>query len=538
MIDLAEKARQERIVTTRLPMRMRRRPLEFILAILAQILGAMGLCEPQALALLKIPSWEGKEGFSLQGWVSSFATTHSYTPPAEGNFHRSPLGMNGSPENPPSRGASSPWAAGGVSAVACPADPCGDILLHPLQRGNHLFSSNVAPQRGMKNSPENDRCCCKAKQFRSPSPPIGGEGFRGEGAVASNFYLLLVPPSGRDGSPENPPLKRAAASGLWGFLEAHKPLVKHSIRGRVLFSYGNEAIKVTLTRVDGIVVPNGERILGYDGIFAYENLVAGNYLLTIESPDSPTIARPIQLKEYPTAKTVFLEIRVSEGGSARIQEVVREYTEQKTFEREDDPSLVSKKAARQFQKALEQSEKGNYTLAVEYLKNAIREKPGYFEAYNNLGVQYQKLERWDAAVQAFLKAIDLRKNSIKPRVNLGNTYLKLAQLDSAIETFRSALEIDGNSVPTRLALGQAYFQKKDYRSAEEHLEIATKLDPKGTKDAFALLIRIELLNKEYEKAKYFLNRMLECFPSDPEAQKLRQLIDSPSDKPTSTRSPE
>jgi hypothetical protein len=55
-------------------------------------------------ALLKIPSWEGKEGFSLQGWVSQFATTHPYTPPAEGNFHSSwcrKAGMDGSSENPP-----------------------------------------------------------------------------------------------------------------------------------------------------------------------------------------------------------------------------------------------------------------------------------------------------------------------------------------------------------------------------------------------------------------------------------------------------
>src|SRR2546425_1123254 len=34
---------------------------------------------------MKIPSREGKEGVSLQGWVLPFGTTHPDTPPMEGN---------------------------------------------------------------------------------------------------------------------------------------------------------------------------------------------------------------------------------------------------------------------------------------------------------------------------------------------------------------------------------------------------------------------------------------------------------------------
>ena len=34
---------------------------------------------------VKIPSREGKEGFSLQGWVLPFGITYPETPPMEGN---------------------------------------------------------------------------------------------------------------------------------------------------------------------------------------------------------------------------------------------------------------------------------------------------------------------------------------------------------------------------------------------------------------------------------------------------------------------
>src|SRR3989442_11689548 len=36
---------------------------------------------------MKIPSREGKEGFSLQGWVLSFGTTHPDSPPNGGESH-------------------------------------------------------------------------------------------------------------------------------------------------------------------------------------------------------------------------------------------------------------------------------------------------------------------------------------------------------------------------------------------------------------------------------------------------------------------
>src|SRR5205809_7856410 len=36
---------------------------------------------------MKIPSWEGKEGFSLQGWFLSFGTIHPDTPSNGGESH-------------------------------------------------------------------------------------------------------------------------------------------------------------------------------------------------------------------------------------------------------------------------------------------------------------------------------------------------------------------------------------------------------------------------------------------------------------------
>ena len=314
----------------------------------------------------------------------------------------------------------------------------------------------------------------------------------------------------------------------------------HSIRGRIFLSSPNASapLKVSLSSAgEENAVAKEERLLGYDRAFLYDHLMAGNYLLTIESQDLPTIARPIELKDSPTPRTVFLNIRLAGDGAATIQEVVKDSVGSADFEQEETPTQVPRKALQAFQKAAEESAKGNPAAAIGYLKKAIAEEPNYFEAYNNLGVQYQKLKRWEEAIEAFSKAIATRDHSPKPHINLGIIYLNLNQPDSAIQHYRRALELDMNSVPAHLGLGQALLQKKDYSAAEEHLETATRLDPRATRQAFVLLVQIEILNKRYAQARYFVNVALDFFPDDPEFSNLSQSLNYLSHDPTVTPQP-
>jgi len=313
----------------------------------------------------------------------------------------------------------------------------------------------------------------------------------------------------------------------------------HSIRGRILLGSSNRnvPIKVSLSRGGGISPATQDRTLGYDGAFLFENLSAGSYLLMIESQDLPTVARAVELKDSLTPKTIILTVRLAADGSATVQEAVRDATSNKSSEREDIPTSVSKKASKAFERATQENARGNNAGAIEYLKKAIAEAPNYFEAYNNLGAQYQKLKRWEEAIEAFSEAIALRDESLKPHINLGTIYLNLGQPDDAIKHFQSALSFDMNSAPAHLGLGQAFFQKRDYDSAGEHLETATRLDPRGSKQAFLLLIQTHLATKTYDRARNVLNAMVEFFPNDPDVTKLSQSLNYLPDNPAATTQP-
>ena len=320
-------------------------------------------------------------------------------------------------------------------------------------------------------------------------------------------------------------LRNSGPAYLEAQSSANYGLIRHSLRGRVLVidNHRLEHIKVHLSVAGGKEI--GGKALGYDGTFVFEELTSGSYLLTIEQENAPTIARPLEIKAYSASKTVLLEIKLASDSSATVSELVKEYTRQEFKGREESPTPVSRKVARDFQKAAEESSKGNHLKAIEYLEKAIREEPRYFEAYNNLGVQYQKLGQPQKAIQAFRRAIEFRNVTARPHINLGSIYLELGQIERAMESFKSALQFDENSVVAHLALGQIYFQKHEYETAREHLEIATRLNPGESRNAFLLLIELEMMNKEYHLARQILDAFLTYHPADPAGLKLKRELE-------------
>ncbi len=297
-------------------------------------------------------------------------------------------------------------------------------------------------------------------------------------------------------------------------------------------SVQNKPVRVTLKRETGLEI--GSTTLKYDGSFVFEGLEAGNYLVVIEKEDSPTVARPVQLKAYPSPKTTFLQVRLGADGSATIREIVKEYTHAEIPERDETASTVSKKALSAFQKASAESAKGNTAQAIEFLQKAVKEDPKFYEAYNNLGVQYQKLNEWDKAVEAFQQSITIRNDSAKPHINLGNLYLALQKPDKAADSFKQALVFDSNSVAALWGLGQIYFRKQEYGPAAEHLDMATHLAPRQSRDAFLLLAQIHILQQEFPKARHVLEALLDYFPADPEAQKILATLPASSRVPSSS----
>jgi tetratricopeptide (TPR) repeat protein len=304
--------------------------------------------------------------------------------------------------------------------------------------------------------------------------------------------------------------------------------VLHGLRGKVIHLDSQPLSHVTLILKDGVGRHIASRALGYDGEFDFGDLASGQYLLTLQREGAATIGRTIEIKTYPAPKMVMLEITVEGESSATIRETVTAYADKGVRTSPHKPSRVSKKALRAFQSAAEESDRGNRLKAIEYLNEAIREQPDYFEAFNNLGVQYQKLRQWPEAIAAFRQAIEIRGDSAKPHQNLGVVYWERGELQSAIESFQAAEKLDERSALVHSALGRLYLQKQNYVQAEHHLELATRLDPKESRSAFLSLIQLRIIHKDPVRAKQYLGVMLHYFPADPAALQLQNTLSANS----------
>lgn len=301
--------------------------------------------------------------------------------------------------------------------------------------------------------------------------------------------------------------------------------VLHAVRGRVIPLAGEplRSAKVRLATVDGRVI--GERLLAYEGTFAFESLSSGQYFLTVEREDEATIGRAVEIKSYPAPKIVFLEIRLNRESSS-VREIVTDASNQEFSALKEAPSQVSSKALRAFEQAAKESAGGSPAKAIVHLQRAIREQPDYFEAHNNLGVQYQKLRQWNEAIQSYRRAIELRPSSAKAYVNLAVVLLELGQIQPALDNLEAARKADPGSAFVHLVLGQVFFRKQDYLKAQESLETATRLSPQNSRPGFELLIQIALRHEDASRARQYFDVMKQYFPSDPETLRLEAMIQS------------
>ncbi len=95
---------------------------------------------------------------------------------------------------------------------------------------------------------------------------------------------------------------------------------------------------------------------------------------------------------------------------------------------------------------------------IRYYEEAVRLRPNYSEAYNNLGVVYSRMKRWDEAIAMFQKALGNLFYSTPEfaHYNMGLAYHGKGDTEKAIEHFKAAIDLKGQYVDPYIALGGIY----------------------------------------------------------------------------------
>ena len=65
-----------------------------------------------------------------------------------------------------------------------------------------------------------------------------------------------------------------------------------------------------------------------------------------------------------------------------------------------------------YNKALEKTNRGDFSNAISEYQRAIKMYPYFIEAYNNMGEIYSIIGERDLAITAYSRALDIEKNDI------------------------------------------------------------------------------------------------------------------------------
>jgi len=159
---------------------------------------------------------------------------------------------------------------------------------------------------------------------------------------------------------------------------------------------------------------------------------------------------------------------------------------------------------------------GRFEEAIEELQAALHLYPDYVEVHNNLGVTYDKLEMPDEAETELQEAIRMNPEYLEARCNLGNFYASLEKPEEALVELNEAQRINPEYAPLHNSLGNIHILEKRVPEAIKEYMTALDIDPKYVP------ARMNLANIYYESGKYVealreFSNVLSIDPTLPEA---------------------
>jgi type IV pilus biogenesis/stability protein PilW len=179
----------------------------------------------------------------------------------------------------------------------------------------------------------------------------------------------------------------------------------------------------------------------------------------------------------------------------------------------------------QHELALVYQEIGEYDLALARFKKAVKLKPDFSEAYNNMGVLYSLQGQSEKALECFNKAVS---NILYPTPhfayrNMGLVYFKENQTGKAIEYYLKAIESAPNYAGTYFDLGTAYEKLGRYSDAANIYEKASSLLPASLEPRLSLA-KVYIKAGQKNRAVQELNDLIELEPGNPVALRAKEIL--------------
>jgi len=150
--------------------------------------------------------------------------------------------------------------------------------------------------------------------------------------------------------------------------------------------------------------------------------------------------------------------------------------------------------------------------ARKWYERAVKLKPTYAEAINNLGTVYYARKSYRRSITQYKKALRITPDSASILSNLGTSYFARKNYDLAFDTYQQALKLDPDVFEHRSAMGILLQERTVEERAKYHYYLAKTYAKAGDVAHTLIYVRKSLEEGFKERDK---------FTKDPEFAKLR-----------------
>ncbi|MGD2086331.1 MAG: tetratricopeptide repeat protein [Candidatus Aminicenantes bacterium] len=162
-----------------------------------------------------------------------------------------------------------------------------------------------------------------------------------------------------------------------------------------------------------------------------------------------------------------------------------------------------------------------FSEALYFYKEAnqgdIKIDPKYARVYNNMGIAFYNLQKYDEAISAYQNAIKIKPKYAAAYNNMGNALYKQEKYDDAIAAYKKAIEIAPEYPVDYLNMGNALRKKERYKEAITAYQKSIVLNPKSFYAYNNIGNALCHLDK-YEDAIAAYKKAIEIFPAYIEAK--------------------
>lgn len=275
----------------------------------------------------------------------------------------------------------------------------------------------------------------------------------------------------------------------------------------------------TRMRIKLVSLAIGEILSSTDdsGKFVFSRIGAGSYSVVIDGDkDYESVTQNVEVdrNRNPMPQTYTLSIRLTDSTKSLPRPGVIN----------SETARVPKPALELYKRAVKLAGAKDHKAAIEQLRLAVVEYPQFVDAYNEMGVQYMRLNELEKADEALQAALKIKPRAFEPLLNHGITLFRLKRFAEAEQLLRAAIGVKGKSAVAHYYLGRCLTSLERYEEAEKELNSAITVGDGQMNEGHRMLASLFIAKGEDKRAIKALETYLSLAPEAADAANLRQVI--------------